>query len=769
MKHYPRSALLAWLLLLAASLIQLGRTSVNTDLAAFLPQSLNQSQQLLLQQMRDGVAARIMLIAIEGDDPERLARTSNALAHRLIELKLFTWVNNGDPALLRAERELLMRYRYLLSPALEPSRFSSASLRVALEDALRLAASPAGMVVRSSIASDPTKEFLSVIESLGGTIGPALRSGVWFSADGKRALLLAETHAAGFDAERQQQAIDSTRSAFTALNGSAADRLLLTGPGVFAAESRAVIERDSWQLSVIAGVLVIAILGFVYRSIRTVSVAALPVITGLVVGTAAVSLVFGSVHAITLGFGATLIGEAVDYPSYLFTHAARGERIRDALERIWPTLRLAVLTTVFGGMTMLASGFPGLSQLGLFSIVGVLAAGLMTRWVLPTLAGRSEALEPPGMLDLAWKFPLHRAARSIAWVLGLLSIALIASRYDQLWSDDLADLSPVSAQSRALDRDLRNELAAPDVRYLMVTTGATQNQALERSEAVAASLQALIDRKILSGFDLAANYLPSLALQSRRRAALPGSTTLSAALAEALQGLPFRAGVFAPFLSDVENTRSGAPLTLADLGLSSLAARIHTLLFESNGRWVALIALRGVSDPVALAAVAAAFGTPEVFFFDLKETSHRMINDYRDESLKLTAIGVLAITGVLLWGLRRMADALRVIVPVILALAIAVAGLALSGEKLSLFHVVALLLVIGIGLNYSLFFNRPEPIAAVRRRTALALAVCSLTTIAAFGALALSATPVLRAIGLTVSAGAIASLILSALFARADR
>ena len=91
-------------------------------------------------------------------------------------------------------------------------------------------------------------------------------------------------------------------------------------------------------------------------------------------------------HGITLGFGATLIGEAVDYPSYAFIQAARGERLADTLARIGPTLRLAVLTTVFGASAMALSSFQGLAQLGVLTIVGVGVAGLVTRWVLPALA-----------------------------------------------------------------------------------------------------------------------------------------------------------------------------------------------------------------------------------------------------------------------------------------------------------------------------------------------------------------------------------------------
>src|SRR5207249_1344717 len=87
-------------------------------------------------------------------------------------------------------------------------------------------------------------------------------------------------------------------------------------------------------------------------------------LTGRVVGVAAVGVLFGTVHGITLAFGATLIGEAVDYPSYVFTQRKPGESVLEVLARVWPILRLAVLTTVFGSLALLLSSLQGLSQLG---------------------------------------------------------------------------------------------------------------------------------------------------------------------------------------------------------------------------------------------------------------------------------------------------------------------------------------------------------------------------------------------------------------------
>ena len=763
-----RTAVILWIAILVGCIVVIARMTVTTDLTALLPRSADPTQELLVAQLRDGVAARLMLIALEGAAPEQLATASRRLTEKLRASGLFSYVNNGDPANLAAEREVLMRHRYVLSSAVTGDRFTEPALRASLERQLQLLGSPAGAVTKAVLPADPTGELAQILSELSMGDSPSVLHGVWFSRDGSRAQLVAETRAAGFDMDQQEQAVNAIRQAFKSSGLSQTGRLLVSGPGVFAVESRATIERDSWRLSSVAGGLVIGLLFLVYRSASPVLLSLLPVLTGVLVGVAVVQLVFGFVHGITLGFGATLIGEAVDYPAYLLTHVAAGERLQETLTRIWPTLRLAVLTTVFGGLTMLLSSFTGLSQLGVLSVVGVFVAGFVTRWILPALAPRPMKTLAHQVMLLDWSRQLQtlRPAAWIVWVLALGAVIALAVRYQDIWDNDLANLSPISQSAKALDEQLRTELGAPDVRYLLVIRGDSQEEVLRRSESIAPLLHRLTQHELLTGFDLPSFYLPSQETQARRRAALPDTKALVIALTRALEGLPFRTGLFEPFLRDVEQARTENPLEIADLQQSAFSLKVRSLLLRSGEGWIGLAPLRGVSSGATLADRMTREGGPGITYLDLKTEAGRLVNGYRNESLRLTAAGIVAIAGVLWWGLRNPLRVGRVLLPALIAVVFVVTILLVIGERLSLFHLVSLLLVIGIGLNYALFFNRPFTDDADRRRTLLSLTVCIVATLSAFGALAFSRTPVLHAIGLTVSLGAFFSLVVSALLAQ---
>jgi len=751
----PRLAVALWLLVLILSGWQLAHTRIVADLGAFLPPSATPAQQLLLEQMRSGVASRILLVAVGGAEEERLAEASRATAAKLRASGLFAVVQNGGEEGLRADREAFMDYRYVLSPAAGAERFSAAALRASLESALAELATQSAGPLRTLLPRDPTGELRRIFERLPAA-SPAKRAGVWFTADGKRALLVAETVAGGFDAVAQEQAIGAIHAAVQ----NPALKIEVSGPGVFAAASRTAIERDAWLLSLASGTLVLVLLLRIYRRPGVVALCFVPVVTGLAFGAAAVSLAFGNLHAITLGFGATLVGEAVDYPSYACLNAGPGESLRRALERIWPTLRLAVLTTVLGGLTMLLSSFAGLAQLGLLSMSGVLAAGVATRYVVPALAGSRPVTDRTFAVPAALERATLQARRlaPLVWVATAAAAAALIFSSSRLWEDDLAAMNPVPEHLKAADRELRSELGAPDVRYLILVQGPDREAALQGAEALEGKLDELVGRQVIRGYDLATRYVPSLAEQKRRLAALPEPAALRANLEKALEGLPFQRGVFEPFLRDVEQSRSRGPLGEDDLRGTVLGIKLQTLVVPAGSGWAVLVPLYGVTDAQALGA--------QVPVLDLKAESERLLAGYRLETLRLTALGMGAIVLVLSFGLRSARAVWQVVLPVALAMLISAAILQLAGQRLTVFHLIAMLLVMGIGLNYSLFFDRPEENPLLRRRMLFALFVTCATTLLAFVTLAFSSNPVLHAIGLTVSVGATMAFLTSAALAR---
>jgi predicted exporter len=319
------------------------------------------------------------------------------------------------------------------------------------------------------------------------------------------------------------------------------------------------------------------------------------------------------------------------------------------------------------------------------------------------------------------------------------------------------------------DQALRNELGVPDVRDLIVVEGSSEEDVLKQSETVALALDPLVAKGPLGGYDFAARYLPSRRTQQARQAALPDRETLERNLTSTLKGLPFKPSLFQPFLDAAGKAKTQEPVDSRTFRGTALGLKLDSLLFMREGRWVALVPLRGVTDRQNLRDLLSLGRDPEVTYLDLKEESNRMVGAYRNETLGLLGWGALSIGLVLFVGLRAPLTVLRVMLPIVSAIVVVAAVLHALGERFSLFHIASFLLVIGLGLDYALFFNRRQGTLGERGRTVYGLVVCSTTTILVFGVLTLSQIPVLRAIGMTAALGSLACLLFAALLAEDTR
>jgi len=774
----------AWLILLALAALVVARARYITDLSAFLPAKPTPMQQLLVDQLREGPTSRLLLIALEQGDPKTRAGLSAAMARRLRQDGEFSLIGNGEKITAERDRDFLFQHRYLLSEAVSAQRFSAAGLRSAFEETIADLALPEGLMLKSLVPHDPTGEMLQIIDQLARTPEPQTRDGVWVSADGERTLLIAQTGAAGSDTDAQEHAMSAIRSAFagaareTGAPEAHAVKLLMSGPGVFAVAARAKIEGAAIRLSMLSSSLIIVILLTVYRSISALILGLLPVVSGALTGIAAVALGFGAVHGITLGFGITLIGEAVDYSIYFFVQSSPGASAappQSWQQRLWPTVRLGMLTSVCGFASLLPSGFPGLAQLGAYSISGLIAAAAVMRFVLPELLPSGFAIRDVAPLGsriarLLRPVRLHAAALwALAAAIACIAMFVLYHERDRLWNRELSSLSPIPMAQQRYDAKLRGDLGAANVLELVVVSGDTLESVLRGAEREAGVLTPLIDAKVIGGFDSPANYLPSLATQQARRESLPDTATLRDNVARGSAGLALDAKQLEPFLNDVEAARRGALITAGDLRGTSLAAGFGALILHQRDRWNALLPLHA-ADPAApdidLARVQDALAAAKLSaaqVLDLKKESDALYAGYLKEAIRLSLAGLALIVALLAFALRSPGRIARVLAPLILAVLTVAGGLVACGVQLTILHLVGMLLIVAVGSNYALFFDaeRRAPNGAAPL-TLASLMIANMSTVIGFGLLSFSRVPVLEALGSTVAPGTFLALLFAA-------
>lgn len=763
----------AWLGLLALlAWLAVAQLNPSGDLRLFLPEARDARQALLLDSLGEGPGSRMLLLAVSGAQPEALAEASRELAVTLSDVPGIRRVANGEHD-LDALPDALLPARYLLSPGFDDAPLDTATLRAQLRARLQDLGSPAASLVEPWVGRDPTLEVLRLAERWAPAQEPDSFDGVWFDADTTHALLVVEGEAAAFDTGGQQGVVDAIAAAFaqarTDLGGDLAQaRLEVSGPGAFSVLMRSRTQGEATRLGLFAGLGMVIVLGLAYRRLRAPLLAALPLASGILAGLAAVALQFDGVHGITLAFGITLIGIAQDYPIHLFSHRRPGEDSYACVRGLWPTLLTGVLSTCLAFGSFFVSGVEGLHQLAVFSITGLLTAALCTRFALPALLG-DWPIDPARQ---RWTLGVWRQLdrlRGVALVLPLLALAglswLLVSP-QPMWDDRLGGLTPVPVELLERDGELRRQLGVADVRHVLAVEGADLQALLERSEALEPVLEALVQRGALEGFELPSHLLPSAAVQRQRQQRLPGGAALRGMLAEAREGLPFRAQAFSAFEADVARAREMAPLEPADFDDTPLQPRLEAALRAGppGSPALGLASLTGVRDVAAIAAALDAQGD-DVWLMDLQAAAETLSSAWRVHVLWALGGAVIVLCAALAVALRSVPRAARVLAPVALAGLLLAALLNGFGVSFTLFHLVAAILAAGLGLDYALFFERARHDRSEARRTLHAIVLCAVSTCLVFGLLGTSSIPVLRAIGVTVALGVVLNLVLAAIVA----
>jgi len=352
----------------------------------------------------------------------------------------------------------------------------------------------------------------------------------------------------------------------------------------------------------------------------------------------------------------------------------------------------------------------------------------------------------------------------------------------------------VSIKSQQLDESLRSDLGAPQMRFLLIVQAPTQEQALRGAEVLSEQLRALQGRQVIDSFESPSKLVPSLAGQRLRQAALPEASILDQRLTAALVGLPVRPERLRPFLADVAAARDLPLFTREQLGQTDLALSFDALLMQGTQGITAFLPVRQKTSAGAVSADqeesrAAAVKTAlqaatriaqdnlraegerdsRISFIDMTEESAQIYARYFNEILALAGCGILVIVLLLGYSLRDLKRTAAVLLPLGLAVLLVMAGLVALGEKLNLLHLVGMLLIVAVGSNYALFFNRSSvsherssglPLPA----TLASLLLANACTSVCFGILSFSTVPVLHALGVTVAPGAILALLLSIVF-----
>lgn len=500
-----------------------------------------------------------------------------------------------------------------------------------------------------------------------------------------------------------------------------------------------------------------------FRGIRPLVLSVLAIGGGCLLAVVVTSALFGNVHVLTLVFGASLVGVAVDYCFHFFSRRWLSPHPRQALRGVLPAISLGLATSVLAYGSMASAPFPGLRQMAVFAVAGLIGTWLGVLLLLPACAGPPPAPTTPLRIARRWLdrgLPALAGGRAglLAWAAGLLLCLALA--ITAVWLDPDDDIRLLYSSAPALLDDERRvaELLGSGTAARAIVVRGDGPEAVLRAEA------AVLDDLRAAGIDTAqwsaiTGAYPPPAVQRRNYRLL--QRTLYAPdgpLEGFLTQLGFGAEAVRAHRADFAEAEGREWAFSEWLAGPAAQGRGFLWLGENAGQWASLILLHRVPDPGRLTDVLESHD--DAALLDRVARISGLLRDYRGlaTGLLLVAYGLAWLLLTLPFGWR---GAFAVLLPPMLASVLVAALFAVTGWTFSLFNLFALILLLGMGADYGIFLRLAG--GAERATAMVAVWLSAMTTLLAFGLLALSRTPALHSFGLTLAVGIVLTFLLASL------
>ncbi|MCH1931073.1 MMPL family transporter [Shewanella sp. A25] len=779
-----RFALWFGLMLAAAvwtSVLWQNGAKVQSDILAMLPH-LKQDKLTMraLAQVEATLADQIYLGLVSQNEAEAIA------AAKLLEQQLkndadttlvstesaaFTDVRSGDMQMGEALGKFYFPHRFKLLTESQAQALETGNLDNLIANATAQLYNAFSYASSQLLTQDPLLLFPDNLKALAPSSKLSASQGILLAhaADGTvAAIVMAKGKDSAFNPNAQliQQAM--LTKALTAVKQQYPDIQVLQAGALFhAIEATQTAKQEISVLGLASLLGVVLLVWLAFRSVMPLLLAVVTISSGLLLAVTFTLSLFGELHLLTLVFGTSLIGIAIDYSFHFYCErlSQANENAKQAVAAIFPTVSLAFITSALAYIGIGLAPFPGMQQVAAFCAAGLLGAYLTLILAYPLLANsRLPSGDKPLAMSQAYLNQISKLSNLLITPIGkVLFIVLIATLslvgFKLLTvDDDIRHLQQSSKQVTEPENKLRQLLSGgTDNQFLLIRAG-SEEALLQQLERITPTLNHAIGANELGNYVSLSRYLPSK--QQQDNAYRLQGKIYQDRLDPVLDSLglddTLKPELVAAYQVSANHYIDPDEFFKLDAG-KQLQPLWLTPQEPSETNYGAIVLLGGIKH---LEALKARFnGDSNVQLIDKVADISTVMGHYRELTLKLLA---LALTLALLlfsvkFGLKKAC--FIVAIPALAAL-LSLATLGLLGSPLSLFHALALILVFGIGIDYSLFFASAQHHG---KAVMMAVFMSACSTLLAFGLLAFSQTQAIHYFGLTLSLGIGFTFVLSPL------
>ena len=564
-----------------------------------------------------------------------------------------------------------------------------------------------------------------------------------------------------FDSQTQQAYFnfESTINHQLAIKGINAT-LNSTGVLQHAAKSRQVAEREISTIGSLSLLGIIALFLMTLRSLKPIIGAILCLSGGLITATALTVFAFGYIHVLTLVFGATVIGIAIDYAFHFYAHQYLKQTSgKKSFRAIKTAVFLGLMTSVAGFSALLLTNFTALMQLATFAIGGLTGSFIcVALWLSLTDKPTSHPVRQRILHPLF--FAINNKNYPFYIATGVLGMALVYLLIKPLSGDD--DIKLLRIHFPELEQtqttiQLLTQNHQQSGFFLVAAKSA--NDMLVKQQKITRQLQQKITSNELSGYSAASDYLPSQQELEHNHQLINHKLIDSERAKPLLSSVGINQKVQQTMLDEILSTQAIDNYTTALPDLIEQLPDNH--VYFDGEQWVGIITINS-KQPFDGSQLTL---PDQAVWYDKVESINQLFESFRQLAIKalLIAYALVLVIFCVKYGLKQ---GIALLLPAISGIVLTLALLSMLNLSINLFHILATLIVLAVGIDFSLFLKESKGDV---KPALLATSLSACTTVLAFGLLAFSRTPALASFGLVIFTGIIIVYLLAPLTLTFDK
>ncbi|NLL11869.1 MAG: hypothetical protein GX267_00550 [Fibrobacter sp.] len=573
----------------------------------------------------------------------------------------------------------------------------------------------------------------------------------------------------GFEKEIQtafNSFINKQKNKMSAISGA---QINYTGVVTYANRYEERAKFETGFIGILSFSLVFILILTAYRSVKCLLWGAVPIFSAILCGLAASVLFFDKIHLISVTMGTCLIGICIDYSFHYLSEYAFCKDKWDSsvgLKHILPGISLGFITTTIGYTIFFFIPFTGLKQIAVFTIAGLAGAYLTVVLLFPLLFKKKDN---SGDSYRYFKQPILTYFKMFdnkffrySSLLFLLLI-LITGLPKLSFRDDMAIFE---MNTEDLDKTVNSVQELTGTKYereFLLITGESQEKLLQNIENITEKLEHLQKKNDISGYLALTKFVPSIHTQKTGIDMLVKKLQAEkTSIANLFLETGFKPAVLEKLINDVKESQSKY-ITIDEWASSPVSIEHEKLwIGEIEGQYISAVLLSGIKNMKALEEIAIDKNTHLIN--NHSRISH-LIKHLRESLILFIPIiySVFLIILIIRYGFKK---SLSMFTPSVMSLFLTISVLSLFSIEVNIMHILAMILVLALGIDYSVFQAESIENPSV---TCISIVLSSATTIISFGMLALSMIPALKSIGLTIFIGISTTLLLSPLAADRKR